>query len=309
MDMFWDDTELIEKIQKLKNEKNAFIIAHSYERPEIQDIADEVGDSLELSRLAAKTDADIIVFCSVHFMAETAKILSPQKLVLLPAIEAGCPLADMITPEQLTIEKSKYPDAGVVAYVNCSAEIKAMADVCCTSANAIQVVNAMPQDQILFVPDQHLGRWVQKHSNKKIILWAGGCPTHQRMKARDIFQIKEEHPDALVLMHPEASEELCQLADAVLSTSQMLRFCQNSTAQKFIIGTEMGMLHRLRTAMPNKIFFQPSKGLICPNMKMTQLEDVYESLLELKYPIEIPEHIRIQAKKSLEGMLSVIPVK
>ena len=309
LDLFLDDEELKSRIAQLKKERNAVILAHSYERPEVQDIADYVGDSLELSRLVAKTDADVIVFCSVHFMAETAKILSPQKTVLLPAQEAGCPLADMITPEQLRVEKAKHPNAAVVAYVNCSAEIKSMADVCCTSANAVQVVNAMPQDEILFVPDQHLGRWVQTQTHEKLILWAGCCPTHQRMKAKDIIDLKQQYPDAKVVIHPESNEDICNMADAILSTSQMLRYCQASDATTFIIGTEMGMLHRLRTAMPDKTFLQPSKGLICPNMKMTQLEDVYESLKELKYPIEIPEEIRIKALKALDGMLAAVPTK
>jgi len=309
LDLFLDDSELVARIKELKKERNAVILAHSYERPEVQDIADYVGDSLELSRLAAKTDADVIVFCSVHFMAETAKILSPQKTVLLPSAEAGCPLADMITPAQLEAEKAKYPHAAVVAYVNCSAEIKAMADVCCTSANALQVVNSMPQDEILFVPDQHLGRFVQKQTHKKMILWAGCCPTHQRMKAKDIFAIKQEFPDAVVVVHPESNEDICNMADAVLSTSQMLRYCQASEAKTFVIGTEMGMLHRLRTAMPDKTFIQPSKGLICPNMKMTQLEDVYEALKENKHPIEIPEPIRIKALRALDGMLAVTPTR
>ena len=309
LDLFLDDSELITRIHELKKERNAIILAHSYERPEVQDIADYVGDSLELSRLASKNEADVIVFCSVHFMAETAKILSPQKTVLLPSAEAGCPLADMITPSQLETEKAKYPNAAVVAYVNCSAEIKALADVCCTSANALQVVNSMPQDEILFVPDQHLGRWVQRHTHKKMILWAGCCPTHQRMKAKDILSMKQDNPDALIVVHPESNEDICNLADEVLSTSQMLRFCQNSSATKFIIGTEMGLLHRLRTSMPEKTFLLPSKGLICPNMKMTQLEDVFTSLRDNQFCIEIPEPIRVRALKSINGMLAAVPTK
>jgi len=309
LDAFLDDEELISRIGELRKKRNAVILAHSYERPEIQDIADYVGDSLELSRLAARTDADVIVFCSVHFMAETAKILSPQKIVLLPAAEAGCPLADMITPTQLEAEKEKHPGAGVVAYVNCSAEIKAMADVCCTTANAVQVVEAMPQDDILFVPDQYLGRWVQTQTKKNIILWAGCCPTHQRMKVKDILDLKKEYPAAVVVVHPESNGDICDQADAILSTSQMLRYCQASPASTFIIGTEMGMLHRLRRAMPEKTFLQPSKGLICPNMKMTQLEDVYESLKELRHPIEIPEPIRLKALKALDVMLAAVPTK
>ncbi len=309
LDLFLDDTELIARIQELKKERKPLFWPIVMSGPEVQDIADYVGDSLELSRLAAKTDADVIVFCSVHFMAETAKILSPQKTVLLPAAEAGCPLADMITPAQLEAEKAKYPNAAVVAYVNCSAEIKSMADVCCTSANALQVVNAMPQEEILFVPDHHLGRWVQTQTHKKMILWAGCCPTHQRMKPKDIIALKQEHPDAVVVVHPESNEDICNMADAILSTSQMLRYCQGSPAKTFIIGTEMGMLHRLRTSMPEKSFLLPTKSLICPNMKMTQLEDVYESLKELQHPIEIPEPIRIKALKALDGMLAAVPTK
>ncbi len=309
LDLFLDDEELCSRIGELKKERNAVILAHSYERPEVQDIADHVGDSLELSRLAAKTDADVIVFCSVMFMAETAKILSPEKIVLLPAAEAGCPLADMITPAQLAAEKAKHPDAAVVAYVNCSAEIKSMSDVCCTSANAVQVVNDVDADEILFVPDQHLGRWVQTQTNKKLILWPGCCPTHQRMKPKDILDMKRGHPDALVVVHPESNEDICNLADEILSTSQMLRFCQTSSAKTFIIGTEMGLLHRLRKAMPDKLFLQPSKGLICPNMKMTQLEDLYESLKELKTAIEIPEPIRVKALRALDGMIAAVPSK
>ncbi len=305
LNLFLDDAELLSRISDLKKQRNAVILAHSYERPEVQDAADFVGDSLELSRLAAKTDADVIVFCSVHFMAETAKILSPRKTVLLPSAEAGCPLADMITPAQLVAEKEKHPHAAVVAYVNCSAEIKALSDVCCTSANALQVVESMPQDEILFVPDQHLGRWVQKHTKKQMTLWAGCCPTHQRMKARDILELKRQYPDAVVLVHPESSEDICNLADEVLSTSQMLRYSHVSSASIFIIGTEMGMLHRLRKSMPEKTFLQPSKGLICPNMKMTQLEDLYESLTEMQHPIEIPEPIRVRALKAIDGMLAV----
>ncbi len=309
LDLFPNDEKLCALIRDLKKERKAVILAHSYERPEVQDIADHVGDSLELSRLAAKTDADVIVFCSVMFMAETAKILSPQKMVLIPVPEAGCPLADMITPAQLAEEKAKHPNAAVVAYVNCSAEIKSMADVCCTSANALQVVNSVPAEEILFVPDQHLGRWVQAHTDKKMLLWAGCCPTHQRMKAKDILDMKRDHPGALVVVHPEANEDICNMADEVLSTSQMLRFCQASSAETFIIGTEMGLLHRLRKTMPGKVFLQPSKGLICPNMKMTQLEDLYESLKALQTPIEIPEPIRVKALKAIDGMLAAVPSK
>jgi quinolinate synthase len=308
LDLFLDDSELMARISALKKERNAVILAHSYERPEVQDAADHVGDSLELSRIAAKTDADVIVFCSVHFMAETAKILSPGKKVLLPAAEAGCPLADMITPDQLRGEKARHPGAAVVAYVNCSAEIKAMSDYSCTSANALQVVENIPEKDVLFVPDRHLGRWVQKHSTKNLILWNGCCPTHQRMKVKDILDCKALHPGAEVVVHPESSEDICDMADAVLSTSQMLRYCQKSPATTFIIGTEMGLLHRLRKTMPDKTFVQPSKGLLCPNMKMTQLEDLYESLREMKHEIQVPEDVRVRALRSLDAMMAAVPV-
>jgi len=309
LDRFLDDSELVTRIQELKKRRNAVILSHNYERPEVQDVADHVGDSLELSRLAAKTDADVIVFCSVRFMAETAKILSPDKLVLLPSPEAGCPLADTITTQELKAEKARYPSAAVVAYVNCSAEIKAMADVCCTSANAIQVVNDLPQGEVLFVPDRHLGRWVEKHTAKKMIIWPGCCPTHQCLRAKDMLNLKKRHPDAEMLVHPECSDDICAMADGVYSTSQMLRHCQASPVKIFIIGTEMGMLHRLRKVMPEKKFLQPDPGLICPNMKMTQLEDVYFALKELQYPVEVSEPVRVKAMKALDFMLATVPAK
>jgi quinolinate synthase len=307
--LFMEDSELVARIQELKKQRNAIILSHNYERPEVQDIADYVGDSLELSRLAAKTDADVIVFCSVLFMAESAKILSPDKLVLLPALEAGCPLADTITPQELETEKARHPNAAVVAYVNCPAEIKAMADVCCTSANALQMVEAMPQEEILFVPDRHLGSWVEKHTRKRMILWNGCCPTHQCLRVKDMVDLKKQHPDAEVLVHPECNDDICAMADGVYSTSQMLRHCQTSAAKTFIIGTEMGMLYRLRKVIPDKTFLQPNPGLICPNMKMTQLEDVYFALKELQYPIEVSESVQVKALKALDAMLAAVPVK
>jgi quinolinate synthase len=308
-ELFLDDAELVRRIQALKSERNAVILAHSYERPEIQDVADHVGDSLELSRMAAKTDADTIVFCSVQFMAETAKILSPQKTVLLPVAEAGCPLSDTITPKQLLEAKAHHPRAAVVAYVNCSAEIKALSDYSCTSANALQVVEAVPEQDILFVPDRHLGRWVQKHSRKNLILWDGACPTHQRLKLKVLLDLKSKHPGAEVVVHPECAEDICDAADAVLSTSQMIRYCQQSKAQTFIVGTEMGLMHRLHKLMPEKNFIQASKTLLCPNMKLTQLEDVYEALHEMKHVIEVSEDVRVRAIRSLEAMMAVVPVK
>lgn len=308
-EIFMDDAELVRRILKLKKERNAVILAHSYQRPEVQDVADHIGDSLELSRLAAKTDADTIVFCSVQFMAETAKILSPEKTVLLPVAEAACPLADTITPEALRKAKSEHPHAAVVAYVNCSADIKALSDYSCTSANALQVVEAIPEQDILFVPDRHLGRWVQKHTRKNILLWDGGCPSHQRLKVKELIDLKAAHPDAELLVHPECDEAICDLADEVLSTAQMIRHCQNSPVTTFLIGTETGLLHRLRKLMPQKTFVAASKNLLCPNMKLTQLEDVYVSLKEMKHVIEIPEDVRVKAVRSLEAMLAAVPAK
>jgi quinolinate synthase len=242
-------------------------------------------------------------------MAETAKILSPQKTVLLPVTEAGCPLSDAITPEQLIEAKAKHPHAAVVAYVNCSAEIKALSDYSCTSANALQVVEAVPETDILFVPDRHLGRWVQKHTRKNIILWDGACPTHQRLKLKDLLDLKAKHLGAEVVVHPECAEDICDAADAVLSTSQMIRYCQQSPIQTFIIGTEMGLMHRLHKLMPEKTFIQASKTLLCPNMKLTQLEDVYEALHEMKHVIEVSEDVRVRAIRSLEAMMAAVPAK
>jgi quinolinate synthase len=308
-DSFMEDAEIVRKIQELKRERKAVILSHFYERPEVQDVADHVGDSLELSRIAAKTDADVIVFCSVRFMAETAKILSPQKIVLLPVAEAGCPLSDTITPAQLMEAKARHPHAAVVAYVNCSAEIKALSHYCCTSANALQVVESVPEKEILFVPDGNLGRWVQKHSRKNIILWEGCCPTHQNLKLKDVLDAKARYPDAEVVVHPECPEEICDVADAVMSTAQMIRYCQASSKKTFIIGTEMGLMHRLRKLMPEKTFIQASKTLLCPNMKLTQLEDVYTALKEMKHVIEVPEDIRVKAHQALDAMMSMIPSK
>jgi quinolinate synthase len=309
LDSSANDSELTGLIHRLKKDRKAVILAHSYERPEVQDAADYVGDSLELSRTAAKTDADVIVFCSVRFMAETAKILSPGKTVLIPRPDAGCPLADTLTAEQLAAEKVRHPGAAVVAYVNCSAEVKALADVCCTSANAQQVVESVPEKDVLFVPDRHLGRWIQKHSSKNMFLWDGGCPTHHRLKVDDVLACKAEHPDALLLVHPECVEAVSDMADEVMSTSQMLRYCLQSPAKSFIIGTEMGLLHRLRKDMPDKEFIQPSKGLVCPNMKLTRLEDVAASLRDMKTEVEVPEPVRQRALRALDAMISVVPTR
>ncbi|AND84176.1 quinolinate synthase NadA [Clostridium tyrobutyricum] len=297
---------LIDEINRLKVEKDACILAHNYQLPEVQDIADIVGDSFALSRAAANIDKKVIVFCGVKFMAESAKILSPDKIVLLPAKYAGCPLADSINRKQLEREKRKYPDAKVVCYVNSSTEVKAISDICCTSSNAVKVVESIDADQVIFVPDQNLASYVEeKVDNKEIIPWAGHCITHARITMDDVFKAKEEHPYAEILVHPEVSEEIRESADFVGSTSQIIDYAKNSTSKEFIIGTEIGVLHKMKNDNPEKEFYLLSKRLVCENMKMTTLEDVYNALTNMENEIFIPEDTRVQALGSLEKMLCV----
>ncbi len=298
--------ELRAGIKRLKKKRNAVILAHLYQRPEIQDSADFVGDSLGLSQEAAKTEADVIVFCGVHFMAETAAILSPEKTVLLPEISAGCPMADMITSWALRARKQEYPDAVVVCYVNTSAEVKAESDICCTSANAVKIVQAVPPDkQILFVPDRNLGHYVAVKSGRAIIYWEGYCNTHERLTAEDIRAAKQAHPEAIVMVHPECRPEVVALADQVFSTSGMVRFVQENEGQEFIIGTEMGILHQLHKKCPHKQFFLASNKLVCPNMKATTLEKVKWSLEEMQPRITVPEEIRRKALSAVQRMIAV----
>lgn len=299
---------MIEKINKLKAEQNAVILAHNYQPPEIQDIADFTGDSLELSVKASKTDADIIVFCGVLFMAETAAVLSPKKTVLLPDKNAGCPLADMITAEQLRKLKSEKPGALVVTYVNSSAEVKAESDYCCTSANAAEIVLSLPKDKkIIFVPDQHLGRFVSEKTQRHLILWPGYCASHIVITDDDIKIAREKYPDAVVMAHPECSEPVKALSDQVLSTSQMLRFAKDSPAKEFIVATEVGMIHPLAKQRPDAVFVPASEKAVCPNMKKITLEKLLWSLQNMQYRIEIPEDIRIKARKALDRMVEVLP--
>lgn len=294
-----------EELRELAREKNALIIAHNYQRPEVQDAADFVGDSLELSRTAAGTCAEIILFCGVHFMAETAHILSPDKKVLIAEMKAGCPLADMITAGQLRELKSKHPGALVVAYVNTSAAVKAETDICCTSANAATIVSKLPADQqIIFVPDRNLGLFVEKKTGRPLIKWDGWCPTHEYITAVEITRTKNEHPDALVVAHPECLPETQELADAIESTSGMLRYCKASPARQFIIATEMGLNYRLRQENPGKEFFTPTKKAICPNMKMTTLPKAIETLRQERYEIRLPEDVRQKALAAVEAMVS-----
>jgi len=298
--------ELQKKILHLKKQKNAVILAHNYQRDEIQDIADITGDSLQLARAATEVNADIIEFCGVRFMAESASILNPDKKVLLPVKEAGCPLADMITPEKLRSLKAQHPDAACVCYVNSSAEVKAESDVACTSSNAIEVVRSLPNKQIIFVPDENLGRYVQlQASEKEIILWRGFCATHIRLSEEEAARAKKEHPQAKFLAHPECRPEVLKLADEVCSTAGMFKYAKASEVDEFIIGTESGMLYRLEKENPGKKFFLPSEHLICANMKLTTLGWVAYSLENEVHEIMVGEDIRVRAKKSLDKMLEI----
>jgi quinolinate synthase len=297
--------ELKQEIRSLLKERNAVLLAHNYMRDEVQEIADITGDSLALSMEAAKTQADVIVFCGVHFMAESASILSPDKTVLLPRLDAGCPMSDMVTAEGLLLLKEKLPGVPVVTYVNSSAEVKAVSDICCTSANAGKVVNSLPEREVIFVPDRNLGRYVARSSDKTFHYWDGFCPTHERLKPDTVSRLKSENPDALFICHPECSPEISALADHVCSTSGMYDYCRNSRARLFIIGTEAGILYRLRRENPYKEFILASPGLICPNMKLVSLEDIQASLKSMEPVVKVPEEIRIPAKRALDRMLAI----
>jgi quinolinate synthase len=293
------------EIKALLKDRNAVLLAHNYMRDEVQEIADITGDSLALSIEAAKTSADVIVFCGVHFMAESASILSPGKTVLLPRLDAGCPMADMVTVEGLLEMKATHPGVPVVTYVNSTAAVKAHTDICCTSANAVKVVNSLPEDEIIFVPDRNLGRYAAQFSNKRFHFWDGFCPTHERLRADEVTRLKEEHPDAEFICHPECRGEVSALADCVCSTSGMYTYVKNSPARKFIIGTENGILYRMKKENPDKEFILASPALICPNMKLISLEDILESLKTMSPVVKVPEEIRVPAKRALDRMLAV----
>lgn len=298
--------ECIIKIKKLKEEKNAVIVAHNYQMDEVQEIADKVGDSLFLSRYCAGTDADVVVFCGVHFMAESASILSPQKTVLLPEIDAGCPMADMATADELREKKKLYPDAAVVCYINSSAEVKAESDICCTSTNAVNAVRSLKEKEILFVPDQNLGAYIAKMvPEKRIILWDGYCITHHRVSIEEVKKVRELHPDAILLAHPECRPEVAEAADFVGSTQQIIDFALKSDKGKFIIGTEMGVLFKLKKDSPGKTFYMLSQSMICPNMKKTSLKSIYNALNKMEHKIELDDKIRVKAEKTLEKMLKI----
>jgi quinolinate synthase len=300
------NSSLVEKILKLKKERHAVILAHNYQLGEIQDIADFVGDSLELSQNAAKTEAEVIVFCGVHFMAETASILCPDKTVLLPDMNAGCPMANMITAEALREKKKGHPEAKVVCYINSTAEVKAESDVCCTSANAVKVVESLdPADEILFVPDQYLGHYIATKTGRTMILWPGYCPTHVRIQPQDITRLKQEYPQAKVVVHPECRPEVISLADEVLSTGGICRFAQRTDSQEIIVGTEIGIIHRLKKENPGKKFIPASEQAVCPRMKLITLESVLWSLEEMAPQVKVPERIRLKAKEAVDKMLEI----
>jgi len=299
---------LTDEILKLKREKKAIILAHNYQRPEIQDIADYLGDSIELSKRAMEEkDAEIILFSAVDFMAESAAILNPDKKVLLPSQGARCPMAQMLRVDEVRRWKKKYPKVPVLLYVNTLAEVKAECDVCCTSANAVKVVNALDSDTLLFGPDHNLALYVQKKTNKKIIPMPekGFCPTHVLFQKGDILLLKEEHPDAVVIVHPECTADVQEVADYIGSTSQMCRYAKELPAKKFIIGTEGGLLHRLKKENPAKEFILAYDGAICPNMKLNTLERICLALKEEKYQVNVPKPIAKKARKALEKMFAI----
>src|SRR4030066_202637 len=297
---------LREEIEKLRIEKNAVLLAHYYQQGDIQEISDFVGDSLELSRQAAKTDAAIIVFCGVHFMAETAKILSPGKKVLLPDLNAGCPMADMINTAQLKKLKDRYPSAVGVCYVNTSAGVKALSDICCTSSNAVNVVKSIPENKkIIFIPDKYLGSYVQKQTGKELILWNGYCPTHVMINIKDIIRLKKEHLDAVAIVHPECTPDVIDIADKVVSTGGMLKYVKKSQKKNFIIGTEIGIIHRLKKENPDKIFYPASSNAICPNMKLINLEKILWSLEDEVYEVKVPPDIIEKARAAIDRMIAI----
>jgi quinolinate synthase len=327
--MSYEIKKLNEEILNLKKKRNAIILAHNYQRDEVQEIADFVGDSLELSRTASTIDCDVIVFAGVNFMAESASILSPNKTVLLPEKDAGCQMADMIHvdsprkvwksfpgfknpppyiyPKEFTLKdiKSQYPNSPVVAYVNTTADVKAESYICCTSANIVKVVESLDEETIICIPDKNLSMWAHKNTKKKIIAWDGYCHVHERVRPEDVLNSRKEHPKAVVMAHPECRIEVLELADLVTSTSGMLRYAKTSKETEFIVGTEIGLMYRLKKENPDKSFYPLRKDMICPNMKKTTLQSIYNALKYNKYEIKVPEQIRVPAKKALDRMLEI----
>lgn len=294
-----------QEIRRFAKEKNAIILAHNYQLPDVQDIADLTGDSLALSIQAANTSADIIVFCGVHFMAETAAILCPQKKVLLPVLNAGCAMADMVMAEELREFKAAHIGAPVVTYVNSSAEVKAESYICCTSANAVQVVKSLRCPEVIMTPDKNLAFWTQRHTSQKIQIWEGFCPIHDALKSKVLKEVKAQHPDAVIVAHPECPPEILDMADVVRSTSGMLEFPATSSAEEFIIATEVGLLYPLQRRYSHKRFYAASSQMVCEEMKKTGLQEVFEALRDEKYEVTVSEEIRIRALNAVERMLAV----
>ncbi len=298
--------EIVAAINRLKAERGAVILAHNYQPPEIQNVADRLGDSLDLSRFAASTDAAVIVFCGVHFMAETAAMLAPGKTVILPEPSAGCPMADMMSAEDLAALKAKHPGAVVVTYVNSTAEVKAETDICCTSANAVQVVRSIPEDRkIIFGPDKYLGGWVKRQTGRRMIIWNGWCPTHQKIHPEQIEQLRKIHIDAVVMAHPEVNPAVAEVADVVLGTGGMLRYVRESSVNTFIVATEIGMIHRLAKEFPGREFIAASKHALCPNMKKITLEKVASSLERLEPAITVPPGVADRARAAIQRMVEL----
>jgi quinolinate synthase len=297
--------QIIDEIRQLKEERNAILLVHNYQPAEIQDLADITGDSLELSRAAATREGEVIVFCGVDFMAETAAILSPEKTVLLPAEDACCPMARMITADELRLAKERHPDAAVVCYVNTTAEVKAESDICCTSSNAVKVVNTVEQDEIIFVPDRNLGQYAQRFTRKLILPWEGFCIVHDRITPAQVLEARRAHPDAILLVHPECRPDVIDLADHVESTSGIIRQVSASKKKEFIIGTEVGILHRLKKECPDKLCFPLTEEAVCRNMKKTSLEKVRDSLQTLRPRIIVPDDIAARARGAIERMLAL----
>ncbi|TLS48638.1 quinolinate synthase NadA [Paenibacillus antri] len=297
--------ELRERLAQLKKERNAIILAHYYQRDEIQEVADFRGDSFLLAQKAAETDADTIVFCGVHFMGESAKILAPNKTVIIPDERAGCPMADMVNVEGLRELKRKHPNAKVVTYINSSAEIKAETDIVCTSANAVKVIQSVDSDEIIWVPDKNLGDYVSKFTDKKMIIWEGYCNTHDMLTVKDVVEMRQQYPNALFVVHPECRPEVVKLADFVGSTTAIIDYCKKSDHQEFIVGTEDGTGYQLRKDSPNKTFHFASKYLVCPNMKVNNLKKLVRCLETMQPEIHVPEDVAERARLSLERMLQV----
>jgi len=298
-------TEPVRQIKKLARDKGAIILAHNYQIDEIQDIADFSGDSLELSQMAAKNDARMIVFCGVHFMAESAAILSPRKKVIIPDPTAGCPMADMVGPDDVAELRRQHPRAMVVTYINSTAAVKACSDVICTSSNAVKIVERVEADEIIFLPDKNLGSYVQRFTKKHIILWKGFCPTHERFTREDLIAVREQHPDALVMVHPECRPDVIDMADEVLSTGQMVKFVQQTDKKKIIVGTEIGMIHKLRSVAPDIEYILASESFICPNMKKINLRVLLRSLESEQTIVTVEDGVRDKARKALDRMLEL----